>query len=99
MSVLVEVVLFGGGARAGGRMACSLLLALTCVAAASAASYIDYGVKMPQYGGSADYESGRDPPPSQPSDDYHSNSPDAPASLDYKYEEEPRSKITFLTSF
>ncbi|CAB3258827.1 unnamed protein product [Arctia plantaginis] len=70
----------------------ALLLALTCAAAASAASYGDYsGVKIPQYGG-GEYDMGRDSPPSQPSDDYHGHSPDAPASPDYKYEEEPRVK-------
>lgn len=69
----------------------ALLLVLTCAAAASAASYGDYsGVRMPQYGGGAEYDMGRDPPPSQPSDDYQGHSPDAPASPDYKYEEEPR---------
>lgn len=69
-------------------MARALLLALTCAAAASAARYADYsGVKMPAYG-VADYEAPRDV--AAPADDYRGHSPDAPASPDYKYEEEPR---------
>uniref|UniRef100_A0A2A4JQZ7 Uncharacterized protein n=1 Tax=Heliothis virescens TaxID=7102 RepID=A0A2A4JQZ7_HELVI len=73
-------------------MARALLLALTCAAAASASRYVDYsGVKMPAYGGGSDYEAPRDPVV-QASDDYRGHSPDAPASPDYKYEEEPRIK-------
>ncbi|XP_021194696.2 DNA ligase 1 [Helicoverpa armigera] len=73
-------------------MARALLLALTCAAAASATRYVDYsGVKMPAYGSGSDYEAPRDPVV-QPSDDYRGHSPDAPASPDYKYEEEPRIK-------
>ncbi|CAH0578356.1 unnamed protein product [Chrysodeixis includens] len=74
-------------------MAHAVLLALACAAAASAARYGDYsGVKMPAYGGGVDYETPRELPAAQPSEDYHGHSPDAPASLDYKYEEEPRIK-------
>ncbi|XP_026742288.1 eukaryotic translation initiation factor 3 subunit A-like isoform X2 [Trichoplusia ni] len=74
-------------------MSHAVLLALACAAAASAARYGDYsGVKMPAYGGGADYEAPRDLLAAQPSEDYHGHSPDAPASLDYKYEEEPRIK-------
>ncbi|CAH0703647.1 unnamed protein product [Spodoptera exigua] len=75
-------------------MARALLLALTCAAAVSAARYVDYsGVKMPAYGSVAagDYEASNDVA-APASDDYRGQSPDAPASPDYKYEEEPRIK-------
>lgn len=67
-------------------MARALLLALA-FAVASGARYVDYsGVKMPQYGGTVDYEGPRDSP--APPEDYLDR-PDAPVSLaDYKYEEE-----------
>lgn len=51
------------------------------------ARYGDYsGARMPQYGG-AEYEA-REPAPAHEPEDYRGHSPDAPAPLDYKYEEE-----------
>lgn len=97
MSIVVSARGAARAAGAGGGMARALLLALTCAAAASAARYVDYsGVKMPAYGG-GDYEAPRDAAVAPPSDDYHGHSPDAPASLDYKYEEEPRSEYRHTT--
>ncbi|KAG6461872.1 hypothetical protein O3G_MSEX012913 [Manduca sexta] len=77
-------------------MARAALMALAWAAAAAAASaarYVDYsGVKMPQYG-PGDYDSPRDLPHlAAAADDYHGHSPDASASLDYKFEEDIHGK-------
>ncbi|XP_028174454.1 DNA ligase 1-like [Ostrinia furnacalis] len=70
-------------------MARALLVALACAACAGAAArYGDYsGARMPQYGG-GDYDAREHGPAPEP-DDYRGHSPDAPAALDYKYEEDP----------
>lgn len=63
-------------------MARAMLLALAFTELASGARYVDYsGVKMPQYGGGADYEG--------PRDEYDDHSPDIlSASHDYREEDE-----------
>lgn len=62
------------------------LLVLACAACAAAARYGDYaGARMPQYGG--DYDAQPHTHAREP-DDYRGHSPDAPAALDYKYEED-----------
>lgn len=68
-------------------MAGAMLVALTFATLASGAEYVDYsGVKMPQYGGNADYEGPRDV--TSTSDDYHEHQPDAPAPLDYEEDDD-----------
>lgn len=59
-----------------------MLLALAFAELASGARYVDYGgVKMPHYGGGADYEG--------PRDEYDDHTPDIlPASHDYRDEDE-----------
>ncbi|XP_064076466.1 uncharacterized protein LOC135194657 [Vanessa tameamea] len=66
-----------------------LVVLLAYVVALEAARYGDYtGVRMPQY--NIEYEN-KEPAPL--SDEYSDHSPDAAASFDYKYEEEPQEKI------
>ncbi|KAJ0183595.1 hypothetical protein K1T71_000018 [Dendrolimus kikuchii] len=73
-------------------MATTLVVA-TWIVTVSATRYADYSnVKMPQYGGN-EYDSSRDAVGRLAADDYHGRSVDAPASLDYKYEEEREDNV------
>ncbi|XP_046977422.1 uncharacterized protein LOC124543298 [Vanessa cardui] len=66
-----------------------LVVLLAYVVALEASRYGDYsGVRMPHY--NIEYEN-KEPAPL--SDEYSDRSPDAAASFDYKYEEEPQDKI------
>lgn len=70
-------------------MAWALLMTLVWATSASAVRYSDYsGVKMPYYG-SNDDERARDVGQlAVAAEDYQGHSPDASASLDYKYDDD-----------